>query len=228
MHLQARLLQLRPTPNRLILSWKERKQILNFFQNSLPLFREIGEEIKSIYTSDYKVTWKKKDDPLTEADLFVHTAVKNFLIKKYPDIPLLSEEEDSSIDFSKVPEFFSLDPIDGTREFVNKNPEFAVSLGFVKNGCPILGIVYNPITDEFIYGKTGDGIGRIYLNQTVSKLSFRRNSSERKYRPDHILVSKSEHREGLYSDSFWKDQGNIVPKGSIAYKLALSALSESD
>ncbi|HNO25320.1 MAG TPA: inositol monophosphatase family protein, partial [Leptospiraceae bacterium] len=78
------------------------------------------------------------------------------------------------------------------------------------------------------YGKTGDGIGRIYLNQTVSKLSFRRNSSERKYRPDHILVSKSEHREGLYSDSFWKDQGNIVPKGSIAYKLALSALSESD
>lgn len=71
-------------------------------------------------------------------------------------------------------------------------------------------------------------MGKIYLNSVNSDLPFRRNAAERKYRPDQILVSRSEHREGLYSDSFWEDHGSIVPKGSIAYKLALAAWSESD
>lgn len=146
----------------------------------------------------------------------------------YPDVPLLSEEEDSGIDFSKTDTFFSLDPIDGTREFVNKNPEFAVSLGLVRKGCAVQGIIYNPITDEFIYGKIGEGIGSVLLNAGTSSLPFRKNVMERKYQLESILVSRSEEKEGLFSDSFWKGKGNIVPKGSIAYKLALTALGKFD
>jgi 3'(2'), 5'-bisphosphate nucleotidase len=121
-----------------------------------------GDAIMKVYNSvDYDVALKPDGSPISRADKDAH----NEIVKRLADstIPILSEEGDE-IPFevrSKWPLFWMIDPLDGTKEFVEQNGEFTVNIALIKKGVPIFGIVYSPVQRKMYYG--GTALKRAYI-----------------------------------------------------------------
>ena len=106
-----------------------------------------GEEVMRIYADPFEVTHKDDKTPVTEADLASERVIVAMLTAAFPDIPVVSEETVPENGFeSPAHRFWLVDPLDGTREFVAKNGEFAVLIGLVEDGRPVLGVVHGPAT----------------------------------------------------------------------------------
>lgn len=104
-----------------------------------------GEAVMRVYAEPFDVTHKDDKTPVTEADLASERVIVEMLTAAYPDIPVVSEEtvpEGGHV--SPAARFWCVDPLDGTREFVAKNGEFAVLIGLVEHGRPVLGVVHGP------------------------------------------------------------------------------------
>jgi 3'(2'), 5'-bisphosphate nucleotidase len=107
-----------------------------------------GKSILEIYEQQIPLDIKKKPDnsPVTQADLLAHQIIVEGLSTLTPDIPILSEEDP---DFSFATRsgwnyFWLVDPLDGTREFINKSGQFTVNIALIKGGTPIMGVIYVP------------------------------------------------------------------------------------
>ncbi|MEH6525798.1 MAG: 3'(2'),5'-bisphosphate nucleotidase CysQ [Sneathiella sp.] len=119
--------------------------------------REAGDIARRYYNGNVESWEKKPGDPVSEADLAIDSFLKERLMTARPDYGWLSEEtaDDSSrLEKSRV---WVVDPIDGTRSFIAKKPEFTICAALVEDGLPILGIVYNPILEEFYEAESGQG-----------------------------------------------------------------------
>ncbi len=119
-----------------------------------------GEGIMSIYEDpgqDFQIERKSDQSPLTKAD-----KVSNEIITAYLDktpYPILSEEG-KSISFDERKswnELWIVDPLDGTKEFIKRNGEFTVNIALVKNGTPVLGVIYLPVKKELYFAEKGLG-----------------------------------------------------------------------
>lgn len=203
--------------------------MLKHLQTLLPHILKAGEVVSTIYSTPFHVTWKGQNDPLTEADMSVHRILKEAIRDHWPGDYFLSEEElaeDVRLQNERV---WILDPIDGTREFVNKNPEFAISLGLSVQGEAILGIVYNPITGELVWGAKELGVQ--YIHNTPYSDPQKENFQKmvlHKIDSPQLLVSKTEMERGHFTNPYWTNHFQIRPIGSIAYKLALIAAGKAD
>ena len=114
------------------------------------LAERAGEEILAIYGSEFAVRGKSDSTPVTDADERAEAIILAGLAELAPRWPVVAEEEVSS---GRVPEvdgqpFFLVDPLDGTREFVNRNGEFTVNIALVAEGVPRLGVVHLPVLGE--------------------------------------------------------------------------------
>ena len=121
-----------------------------------------GKAILDVYRGDFEVTRKQDRSPLTQADLASHVIIRDALARLTPDIPLLSEES-ADIDFrtrSRWREYWLVDPLDGTREFVNRNGEFTVNIALVRDHRPVLGVVHVPVSGVTYTGIEGIGAKR--------------------------------------------------------------------
>jgi len=115
--------------------------------------RAAGKKILEIYQRDFAVQIKADASPLTEADLAAHQIIVAGLTELTPEIPVLSEE-DADIDWSvrkNWQQFWLVDPLDGTKEFINKNGEFTVNIALIENGRPTLAVVYAPVLDKLYF-----------------------------------------------------------------------------
>lgn len=118
--------------------------------------RQAGELAMSFYNSSVK-SWNKSDgSPITEADLAVDTFLKNALLKHRPDYGWLSEETADSDDRLTRSRVWIVDPIDGTRSFVERTGEWCISAALVEDGKPVLARVYRPLADH-MYSATPNG-----------------------------------------------------------------------
>jgi myo-inositol-1(or 4)-monophosphatase len=165
---------------------------------------------------DIDATFKSGDDPLTQADLMVDEVLRNVLPRQGEG--WLSEETADSTDRLGKSRVWIVDPIDGTREFVQGLPEWCISIGLIADGVPIAGGIHNPATGERITGASGvgityDGRGRVLGGTALSNAT--------------VGASRSELKRGEW-DRFAHSVFNIVPKGSVAYKLALVAAGRLD
>ncbi len=118
-----------------------------------------GVSILEIYNDKFEVEYKEDDSPLTCADKKANDIICNSLKKLYPNIPIISEE-DEQVDYEirKNWEYYwCIDPIDGTREFINKNGEFTVNIALLHNNIPVLGVVYSPIFKDMYSAKKNEG-----------------------------------------------------------------------
>jgi 3'(2'), 5'-bisphosphate nucleotidase len=118
-----------------------------------------GREIVAIYQTDFDVATKADDSPLTQADLAAHRIIRRGLTELTPDIPILSEEAELP-DFAtrrQWTRYWLVDPLDGTKEFVNKNGEFTVNIALIEADRATLGVVGVPAR-QVIY--TGDVLAR--------------------------------------------------------------------
>lgn len=120
---------------------------------------EAGKLIMEIYDKDFPIEYKDDKSPLTEADIRSNELICRELGRRYPDIPILSEEN------KEVPYkirkdwdyYWCIDPIDGTKEFIKKNGEFTVNIALIHKETPVLGVVYAPALDDMYCAKKGDG-----------------------------------------------------------------------
>jgi 3'(2'), 5'-bisphosphate nucleotidase len=119
-----------------------------------------GREIMQVYEagSTRATASTSKDDgsPLTEADLRADKVIRARLEREFPGVFILSEESGDRSGRA-VPEFFLVDPLDGTKEFLNRNGEFTVNIAFVSQGAPVAGVVFAPALGELYQGAKGSG-----------------------------------------------------------------------
>ena len=120
---------------------------------------EAGRRILDVYERQFDVNHKDDGSPLTDADRAAHDVIVERLAMLTPDVPILSEES-ASIDYSvraAWKRFWLVDPLDGTKEFVNRNGEFTVNIALIDDGAPVLGVVYVPVTGVCYLAVRGQG-----------------------------------------------------------------------
>lgn len=105
-----------------------------------------GKEILDVYNAGPNVTLKSDASPVTEADERAEAIILAGLAEAFPEIPVVAEE---SVAAGRIPDvegksFFLVDPLDGTKEFINKRDDFTVNIALIKDGIPVAGIVYAP------------------------------------------------------------------------------------
>ena len=118
----------------------------------IEIAKNAGKAILEIYSNDddsFKVSYKNDNSPLTIADKASNDIICSELIEISKEIPILSEEgQHTSFEERKQwSQFWLIDPLDGTKEFINRNGEFTVNIALIKSGKPILGVVHAPVTN---------------------------------------------------------------------------------
>ena len=146
------------------------------------LARKAGRAIMTIYRSEIEVEHKEDNSPLTQADRMSHELIMAGLGSKYPDIPIISEEQKNlGYDVRKNWEtLWLVDPLDGTKEFIKKNGEFTVNIALVHNGEPVLGVVDCPALDKTYFAKKGEGAFRQDYDQEPRSIKNGLHYSEKK------------------------------------------------
>jgi len=126
---------------------------------------EAGKAVLSIYeqeTGEVVVERKADDSPLTKADRTSHAILTRRLQERYPQIPVLSEEgEEIPYETRRTwRQFWLIDPLDGTKEFIHRNGEFTINIALIEDGYPVMGVVYVPALDLLYIGDRNIGCRR--------------------------------------------------------------------
>lgn len=153
--------------------------------------------------------FKAGHDPVTEADRAIDAVLRQNLLRNGEG--WLSEESVDDLTRLEKECVWVVDPLDGTREFVKGIPEFCASIGYVKNGSPVAGGIFNPATNETFLGAIDSGV--IYNGQPA------RTSQRKSLQGASALASRSEIKRGEWK-KFEQGPLQIVAMGSVAYKLA--------
>lgn len=122
------------------------------------LSREAGAAIMAVYDGKQPldVAQKKDDSPVTAADLAAHHIIQRGLAALTPEIPLLSEEDPPSWEVRQNwTRYWLVDPLDGTKEFINRNGEFTVNIALIEDGQAVMGVVYAPAIDVLYLAERG-------------------------------------------------------------------------
>jgi 3'(2'), 5'-bisphosphate nucleotidase len=127
----------------------------------IDLVREASAKVLEVYHRPFEVEHKDDGSPLTEADLASHRILVAGLEGLIVDAPVISEESAEANRETAASRFWLVDPLDGTREFVNRNGEFTVNVALIEDGTPRLGVVSAPVLGKIYAGIVGDGAFRI-------------------------------------------------------------------
>lgn len=123
------------------------------------MLKQAGKTVLEIYNRiDNGCEYKKDGSPITLADTLSNKYICEFLEKTY-SFPIISEEN-KELDYtirSQYEYVWLVDPLDGTKEFVNKRDEFTLNIALVYNGTPIFGMIYVPVYQELFYAQKGEG-----------------------------------------------------------------------
>ena len=180
---------------------------------------EAGGIILNYYKADYEIQEKGYHNPVTTADREADTKLKEILLEERPNYGWLSEETVDSLDRLGKERVWVVDPLDGTKEFIEGVPNFVISVALVENGTSILGVLLNPVTNEIFTAAQGEGA---QLNGKTINCAAKDNVKDMV-----ILNSRSETRGGL-----WEQYAGIFRElraiGSVAYKLGLTAAGQAD
>ena len=182
--------------------------------------RNAGKILMNHYKlSNKAVKMKGLDNPVTIADYKADKYLFNFLLSEFPDDGWLSEETVDTYERLDKTRVWIVDPLDGTKEFIAGIPHFAVSIALVYKNEPVVGVIYNPATDEMFSCQRGKGV---YLNGDKVFVSQKTNLSN-----SSITVSRSEVKRNEW-EPYRNEFKSINPIGSVAYKLALVSSGNYD
>lgn len=188
-------------------------------QVALDAASEAGEILLRYYREGTESWEKSEDNPVTLADLESDRAIAARLRAAFGDDGLLSEESVGVPARTGKRRVWIVDPMDGTKEFTRRIPEFAVSIALVLDGEPILGVIRNPAADVTVWASKGGGAFRDGERVEVSSVSELEHAVVIASRTE-ISRDKFEHHGGWFAE--------IRPVGSIAWKLACIACGEAD
>ena len=121
-------------------------ELSHWLEQLLPTIRAAGELVMKVYGSDFEVDIKADQSPVTQADQLAEDLITQALIELTPHIPVVGEEAASGGTVQAATErFWLVDPLDGTREFVDRNGEFTVNITLIDSGKPVLGLSCCPL-----------------------------------------------------------------------------------
>jgi myo-inositol-1(or 4)-monophosphatase len=179
--------------------------------------KEAGSIIMRLFKGKFDVHEKSKNNPVTSADLAANRKIREIILGRFPQDGWLSEEDKDNRQRLSLSRVWVVDPIDGTKEFIEGVPQFAVSIGFVVEGRPKVAVVFNPAEDRFYQAAAGQGA---YLNSQPIHVTPRNDIDGAL-----LLVSRSESRRKF---QVFADRCEIKPVGSIAFRLAKIAGGDGD
>jgi 3'(2'), 5'-bisphosphate nucleotidase len=155
--------------------------------------REAGEEILGVYRGEIDVTYKEDASPLTLADKRAHAIILNRLsTKALKPMPLLSEEgKHTPYEERKAWKYFWLvDPLDGTKEFVQRRGEFTVNIALICKNRPVLGVVFVPVRGFLYFAAEGFGAYKLNNDEAVWKsLDMEEHAGKGNELMEHIVDS---------------------------------------
>ena len=198
---------------------------------------EAGKAILKIYDTDFEIETKADHSPLTTADKEAHRIISGYL--KETGFPVLSEEgkQLSYEERKKWQQFWMVDPLDGTKEFIQKNGEFTVNIAFIDRHKTISGVIYVPVTDVLYVGLPEEGAfkldGTRNYNGTVKQLKQKAiRLPEVKTTETYTVVASRSHlnsETSAFLEELKKEHREIdvVSKGS-SLKLCLIAEGKAD
>jgi len=193
-------------------------------EDIIEIAQKAGLATMEIYQKDFAIEYKDDKSPLTEADLKANQIICDALTKLYPDIPILSEENKAT-EYSERKDweqYWCIDPIDGTKEFIKKNGEFTINIALIQKDTPVAGVVYAPALNDTYWAKKGEGA---FKNGARLPLKINENPEEKLF----VVASKShlstETQE--FIDNLETKNIEQVSKGS-SLKLCMVAVGEAD
>ncbi len=196
----------------------------------LRIGRLASARISAIYATPFEVELKGPNDPVTIADRQANELICRALEATFPGDGILAEESvpESAAEVAEIvarERVWFVDPLDGTREFANRNAEFAVMIGLAVRGRATLGVLVLPVTGEALVGRVG---GEAFLEDGTGARRPLRVSSVTVPREATLLVSRS-HRPAIVEPVM---QGlgitRVVPCGSVGVKVSRIVVGAAD
>ena len=190
---------------------------------------EAGAKIMEIYESDdFDVELKSDDSPVTVADQAADALISAGLTAAFPDVALVTEEQSDSHD-QDVDTFLIVDPLDGTKEFINRRGDFTVNIAYVENGVPTRGVVYAPARARMFFtladGSAVEEVGDFDLTTIGETRAI--HVSEADNNALMIVASKS-HRDQATDDYINKYAVKDSKSAGSSLKFCLVATGEAD
>ncbi len=186
--------------------------------------RDAGNEIMKIYANSIKVNFKEDGSPVTLADKEAEHIILKSLNKIIPEILIISEENLSNHNLKATDQFFLIDPLDGTKEFLKKDGlgSFTVNIGLIENGIPTLGVVYAPALNRMFFASVSTGAFE-ESNNLIKPIAIRTLPHS-----GAVAVASVSHRDELTNN--WLNDHKIKNTISIgsSLKFCLVACGEAD
>lgn len=190
------------------------------------LARDAGALIMRYFDSEFDMRHKEDNSPVTNADTEANLLITNALKKLSPHIPVIAEEdEELGQDYLTGSHslFWLVDPLDGTRSFVRGEPEFTVNIGLIRDGAPLLGVIYAPPQDTLYYGQVGQGAFRRVGHHAPEPIHARAPQ------PDGVTVVRSKSHPSPATEAYLKTlKVKEMSCGGSSLKICMVAEGSAD
>lgn len=174
------------------------------------------------FTGDFSTRRKEDNSPVTNADTEANQLITDALRKLAPEIPAIAEE-DETLGQSGQELFWLVDPLDGTRSFINGEPEFTVNIGLIQNGSPLMGVIYAPAKDALYYGEVGKGAFRSINGEKPSPIHVRKPAD------DGLVVVSSKSHPSPQTEAYLKTiKVKELRAGGSSIKICMVADGSAD
>ena len=183
------------------------------------LARDAGRILLDFYRSGVQVQWKGHDDPVTAADRAANEMLVHELHRQFPGDAILSEEIPDDLTRLHNDRVWMIDPMDGTKQFIEKIDEFAVMIGLAVEGEAKMGVVYHPSLDRMFYAAPGAG-AFIEEKWTTKRLQVAKLND-----PSRLIAAMSRSHHSPTVDQVYHRLGirEQVRSGSVGLKFGLIA-----
>ena len=181
-----------------------------YVKKLIKISKRAGDAIMDIYESEFDVNFKSDQSPLTKADILSNKIICQSLEKITPDVPILSEES-SDIPYherSKWNQYWLIDPLDGTKEFIKRNNEFTVNIALIRNNRPVFGVIHAPALDQTFWGSKSFGSFMMNKDGIVNKIYTKTKDAD----VIRVVSSRSHksERDLLFLDAIGKFENSAV------------------
>ncbi|MEM7079063.1 MAG: 3'(2'),5'-bisphosphate nucleotidase CysQ [Pseudomonadota bacterium] len=191
------------------------------------IVREAGDAILQVYETDFEVANKQDESPLTQADLAAHRIIVAGLEALTPEVPIVSEESEPP-EYAvrkQWPSYWLVDPLDGTKEFVNRNGEFTVNIALIEGNQAVAGIVGVPVQDSVYVGDVRTGQAQKLSGSNASDLRPRKMVGSTQ---ELIIVASRSHGSDELENYISSVSAHFsgIDKRPVGSSLKLCALAE--
>tara|TARA_B100000902_G_scaffold295315_1_gene282126 strand:- start:329 stop:1099 length:771 start_codon:yes stop_codon:yes gene_type:complete len=198
--------------------------LLDLINNLKPSVLKAGEKIMDVYKRGPQKEIKTDGSPVTDADKDAEEIILAAIKQLAPEVLVVSEENADSHIKSSQKNFFLVDPLDGTKEFLKKDGKgsFTVNIGLIENNVPTMGIIYAPALDQMFFGCKNFGAWKT-VNGKSTRISARKTQHGK-----IIAVTSASHQDSETTN--WLEKNNIAVTKSIgsSLKFCLVASGQAD